>query len=71
MQAGDEAIDHGLGDQIEAGDGGEDGRTKEALFHGGAIRCQMSAISVSDSDLCNVKRNIGRILPVGLRELRL
>ncbi len=33
VQAGDEAIDHGLGDQIEAGDGGEDGGIEEALVH--------------------------------------
>ncbi len=31
VQAGDEAIDHGLGDQIEAGDAGEDGGIEEAL----------------------------------------
>ena len=33
VQAGDEAIDHGLGDQIEAGDGGEDGGIEKALVH--------------------------------------
>ncbi len=33
VQAGDEAIDHGLGDQIEAGDAGEDGGIEEALLH--------------------------------------
>ncbi len=31
VQAGDEAIDHGLGDQFQAGDAGEDGGIEEAL----------------------------------------
>ena len=31
VQAGDEAIDHGFGDQVEAGDAGEDGGVEEAL----------------------------------------
>ena len=33
VQAGDEAIHHGLGDQIEAGDAGQDGGIEEALLH--------------------------------------
>ena len=31
VQTGDEAVNHGFGDQIEAGDAGQDGRIKEAL----------------------------------------
>ena len=33
VQAGDEAIDHGLGNQVEAGDGGERVGVEEALEH--------------------------------------
>jgi hypothetical protein len=33
VQARDEAIHHGLGDQLKAGDGGEDGGLEEALEH--------------------------------------
>ena len=33
VQAGDEAIDDGLGDEVEAGDGGERGGVEEALEH--------------------------------------
>ena len=33
VQAGHEAIDHGLGDEVERGDGGEDGGVEEALHH--------------------------------------
>src|SRR5665213_3660334 len=33
VQAGDEAIHHGLGDQIESGDAGQDGGIEEALLH--------------------------------------
>src|ERR1700722_16032279 len=31
VEAGDEAVDHGLGDEVEARDGGESGGIEEAL----------------------------------------